>query len=146
MSPHDNTIADSRSNGVVAVICKDRQFLVIKRGPDVIAPGKICFPGGETEEGEPAEDAVLRELREELAVEGEVVDLIWKSVTPWEVSLSWWRVELKQDSSLQPNSREVQWVGWLGSRELMDSPNLLESNRHFLKAIERGEISSLVDG
>ena len=52
MSPHDTTIADSRSNGVVAVICKDQQFLVIKRGPDVIAPGKICFPGGETEAGE----------------------------------------------------------------------------------------------
>jgi 8-oxo-dGTP diphosphatase len=146
MSSHDTTIADSRSNGVVAVICKDRQFLVIKRGTDVIAPGKICFPGGETQAGESAEDAVLRELREELGVEGEVVDLIWKSVTPWEVSLSWWRVELKQDSSWQPNSREVQWVGWLGSRELMDSPNLLESNRHFLEAIERGEILSPVDG
>ena len=146
MSPHGTTIADSRSNGVVAVICKDQQFLVIKRGPDVIAPGKICFPGGEIEAGEAAEDAVLRELREELGVEGEVVDLIWKSVTPWEVSLSWWRVELKQDSSLQTNSREVQWVGWLGSKELMDSPDLLESNRHFLEAIERGEISSPVDG
>ena len=146
MSLHDTTIADSRSNGVVAVICKDHQFLVIRRGSDVIAPGKICFPGGKTEAGEPAEAAVLRELREELGVEGEVVDLIWKSVTPWDVALSWWRVKLEQDKPWQPNSKEVQWVGWMGSSELMDSPDLLESNRHFLEAIERGDISSPFDG
>ena len=145
MSPHDTTIADSRSNGVVAVICKDRQFLVIKRGSGVIAPGKICFPGGETEPGEPEEAAVIRELREELGLAGEVLQLLWRSVTPWDVALSWWRVNLKSGSLCQPNIKEVQWVGWMGVSELMQSPDLLESNRHFLEALERGEILSLFD-
>lgn len=146
MSPHDNTIADSRSNGVVAVICKDRQFLVIKRGLDVIAPGKICFPGGETEPGETEEVAVIRELREELGVAGKALQRIWRSVTPWDVALGWWRVELPPDSLCQPDRKEVQWVGWMGVQELMQSPDLLESNRHFLEALERGEILSLFDG
>ncbi len=145
MSPHDTTIADSRSNGVVAVICKDRQFLVIKRGSDVIAPGKICFPGGETEPAEPEEAAVIRELREELGLAGEVLQLLWRSVTPWDVALSWWRVDLKPGSLCQPNIKEVQWVGWMGVPELMQSPDLLESNRHFLDALEQGEILSLFD-
>ena len=145
MSPHDTTIADSRSNGVVAVICKDRQFLVIKRGSDVIAPGKICFPGGETEPGEAEKVAVIRELREELGVTGEALQPIWRSVAPWGVALGWWRVELAQGSVCQPDRTEVQWVGWMGMRELLQSPDLLESNRHFLEAIERGEILSLFE-
>ena len=145
MSLHDTTIVDSGSNGVVAVICKDRQFLVIKRASDVIAPGKICFPGGKTGLGEPEEVAVLRELREELDLSGDVRQLLWRSVTPWDVALSWWWVELKSDCLWQPNSTEVQWVGWMGTLELMQSPDLLESNRHFLEAIERGEVLSLFD-
>ena len=146
MSPHNTTNADSRSNGVVAVICKDRQFLVIQRGPDVIAPGKICFPGGEIEPGETEEVAVIRELREELGLAGKVLELVWRSVTPWDVALSWWRVELSAGDLCQPNFKEVQWVGWMGVRELMQSTDLLESNRHFLEAMERGEILSLFDG
>ena len=68
MSLHDTTISNSRSNGVVAVICKDGQFLVIKRATNVIAPGKICFPGGKLRPGEAEKVAVIRELKEELGL------------------------------------------------------------------------------
>ena len=146
MSLHDNTIADPRSNGVVAVICEDRQFLVIKRGPNVIAPGKICFPGGKAEPGESEKSAVIRELDEELGVAGEVIRLVWRSMAPWQVALSWWHVKLETGSRWQPNPDEVAWVGWMGPQELTQSPDLLESNRHFLEALDRGEILSVLDG
>jgi len=146
MSLHDTTISNSRSNGVVAVICKDGQFLVIKRATNVIAPGKICFPGGKLRPGEAEKVAVIRELKEELGLTGEVIQLLWRSITPWDVALSWWHVELKAAELWRPNPDEVDWVGWMRTEELLRCSALLESNRHFLEAMGRGEVLAFLDG
>lgn len=127
------------------MICQDDRFLVIKRAAHVIAPGEICFPGGATRTGESDRIAVEREVREELGVECEVGKRLWSSVTPWDVALTWWRVELPDPTSCHPNALEVAWVAWLTLGELTSSPDLLESNRQFLEAIERGEILSPLD-
>ena len=59
----------------LAVAVKDKKFLLIKRG---IPPKKGVwgFPSGFIESGETAEEACLRELREETGVSGEVIKLI----------------------------------------------------------------------
>jgi 8-oxo-dGTP diphosphatase len=54
---------------VAAVIIQHGRFLVCKR-PDAKRHGGLFeFPGGKVHRGESAEDALRRELREELAVE-----------------------------------------------------------------------------
>ena len=57
---------------VGAAILKDCRCLAARRGPDVALPGKWEFPGGKVESGETPEEALAREVAEELGLEIEV--------------------------------------------------------------------------
>jgi 8-oxo-dGTP diphosphatase len=67
---------------VAAVIIRDGCVLACRRNPDRSAGGLWEFPGGKVEPGESVEDALAREIREELGVEIEVGELIHRATTP----------------------------------------------------------------
>jgi 8-oxo-dGTP pyrophosphatase MutT (NUDIX family) len=125
--------------GVAGVVVRERRLLVIRRSHLVRAPGKYCFPGGRKEEGETEESALVREFHEELGVSVRPVRLLWRSVTPWQVSLSWWLAELAADAALTLCADEVESAHWLTIDELRRLPDLLESNLAFLDALRQGE-------
>ncbi len=129
-----------RRRGVVAVVVRQGRFLVIRRAAAVVAPGMICFPGGEGEGAETEEETLVREIREELGVAIEPIRRVWRSVTPWQVELSWWLSRIAEGERLRPNPAEVASVHWQTAEELRRLPNLLESNHHFLDALDAGEI------
>ena len=52
-----------------ALIDRDGRVLVQKRSPDRSMAGLWEFPGGKCEDGERPEDALIRELHEELGIE-----------------------------------------------------------------------------
>ncbi len=52
-----------------AIIYRDNAVLVTQRGPAMKHPGKWEFPGGKIEPGESDEASVIRELKEELAID-----------------------------------------------------------------------------
>jgi 8-oxo-dGTP diphosphatase len=54
---------------VAALIVRDGQILLGKRGPGTRSPGKWSFPAGFVERGEQVEAAVAREVREETGLE-----------------------------------------------------------------------------
>ena len=128
--------------GVVAVIVREGRFLVIRRSQTVIAPGMYCFPGGGIEGQETDATALVRELREELAVEIRANRLLWTCVTPWNVHLSWWLSEFVSTGELEliPNPAEVESVHWLTCEEMLALPDLLASNRCFLDAVSKKQI------
>lgn len=129
-----------RRCGAVAVVCRQRRLLVIRRSRHVVAPGAYCFPGGAIECGESEEQALVRELQEELSVEVVPVRRLWQSVTPWQVELAWWSAELAPGALPRPAPAEVESFHWYTLDEMAALPDLLESNRQFLAAISRGEI------
>jgi len=129
-----------RRRGAVGVVYSGGRFLVIRRSASVVAPLKYCFPGGAIEPGESEEVALIRELQEELAVQATPLRRLWCSVTPWNVELCWWLVQLSPDCQPTPNPAEVETVHWLTSKEMLELPELLESNRAFMKAVATGEI------
>ena len=133
-------IHDPRSRGVVAVIVRDGRFLVMRRSDMVIAPGMICFPGGGIELGESQIEALVREIHEELGVTIQPLRRIWESVTPWGVRLCWWLCRLDEQVTPIPNPAEVAECFWLTNAEMAKLPDLLESNHHFLAALQSGEI------
>lgn len=57
-------------NVVVGILCDGSNFLVERRRIDEeIDPGIVCLPGGHVRIGEDREEALKRELREELGIE-----------------------------------------------------------------------------
>lgn len=127
--------------GVVAVVRRGDQFLVIRRSQLVRAPGMHCFPGGAIESGEDEPDAVRREMLEELTLECQPRRLLWRSLTAWGVELAWWLTEI--DAAAQPvaNPLEVGAFQWLTAAEMRALTQLLPSNIEFLDAWESGTIA-----
>jgi 8-oxo-dGTP pyrophosphatase MutT (NUDIX family) len=126
--------------GVVAVIVRDRRFLVIRRSQTVVAPGAFCFPGGGVEGEESEHAALVREIQEELGATVRPCERIWQSVTPWSVELAWWTAELDGGEKIVPNPAEVESVHWHTAEELRSLAGLLASNHGFLDALASGEI------
>ena len=126
--------------GVVAVIARGPQFLVIERSNQVVAPGAFCFPGGAIEGEETEEAALVRELQEELGVNIRPIRKLWQSLTPWNVDLSWWLADLAAGLTLEPNPLEVAAVHWLTPAEMLALAGLLESNRSFLSMLADKQI------
>ena len=129
----------ARRHGVVAVVFRRGQFLAIRRSRHVVAPGAVCFPGGGVESGESEDQAVSREMMEELGVHAIPMRRIWESLTSRNVFLGWWRTAIAEPIRLNPNSKEVADVSWLSSEELVRQEGLLNSNCEFLQAYARGE-------
>jgi 8-oxo-dGTP diphosphatase len=126
--------------GAVAIMMCDGRMLVIRRSRSVVAPLTYCFPGGGIHRGESEEEALVREVREELGITVRPVRRLWQCVTAWKVQLAWWLGELEPDAVPVPNPAEVESIHWLTPAEMARLPNLLESNREFLELVRRGEI------
>jgi 8-oxo-dGTP pyrophosphatase MutT (NUDIX family) len=117
--------------GVVAVIPRGDALLVIQRSYEVRAPGAYCFPGGGVEPGESEPAALVRELREELALVVSPLERLWNMRTAWGVDLAWWLADAAAQQPC-PNPAEVAQVLWLPPDEIRRLPNLLSSNHAFL--------------
>lgn len=126
--------------GVVGVIAEEGRLLVIRRAQAVIAPGKLCFPGGAIEPGETETEALIRELHEELGIAVRPVRRVWENVTARGVTLAWWLVE-RDGQACVPNPHEVESVAWFTPEELLCRRDLLDSNRQFLSAVAAGQIT-----
>jgi 8-oxo-dGTP diphosphatase len=106
---------------VAAVFARDDQVLVCRRAADRAAGGRWEFPGGKIESGESPEDALRREILEELGVLITVGDLINTGVTDVDgrsIELSGYRVI---DYSPSPtSSTDHDQLCWRPVAELAD--------------------------
>lgn len=137
-----NTFGSKRPpDGAVGVIVhQDGRLLVIERAATVRAPGRLCFPGGGVEDGETEQEAVERELHEELGIAVRAARRLWQSETEFGVLLSWWLLSLLPDQVISPNPDEVAHCFWMEQDEIAAHPDTLQSNREFLAAVRRGEV------
>lgn len=58
--------ADEEMDVVAAIITSGEKILITKRPPGSYMEGKWELPGGKVEENETREEALIREIREEL--------------------------------------------------------------------------------
>jgi mutator protein MutT len=70
--------APPRLVAVAAVIERDDRFLLTRRQTGVHLEGLWEFPGGKVDAGESHAAALRRELREELATDAEIADLVFE--------------------------------------------------------------------
>lgn len=135
------TTSDQGRHGVVAVIQEESRFLIIRRSQFVKAPNLLCLPGGGIELGETFEEAMHRELQEELNLSVTIHRHIWTSTTRWGTKLEWMYCSRHPLSIPHPNPDEVAEVLWLRAEELRHRTDLLGSLPDFLDALSKGEIS-----
>jgi len=141
MAESDTKHCDDGRHAVVAVIVEQSRFLVIRRSEFVRAPGLICFPGGGIENGEDFEEAIRREMREELLLEVDVMEHLWASVTRWGTKLEWLLCRRQPNSDPIPTPAEVAEVMWLSHSELKERPDLLGSLPDFFEALRKREFT-----
>jgi 8-oxo-dGTP diphosphatase len=97
---------------VAAVIETDERFLVTRRQPGVHLAGLWEFPGGKIDNDEPHAAALRRELEEELDVEVEVGECVYRTVHAYAdrtVELHFYRCVLRGEP--RPLlGQEMRWV------------------------------------
>ena len=104
------------------------------------APLKLCLPGGTIEPGESEDQTLVREMREELAIDVTPVRCCYRSRTPWGTLLAWWIGNLAPDVTPRANPAEVAEWFWMTPAEINAARGALPSLPEFFRAVDRGEI------
>ena len=125
---------------VVSVIFDGSRFLTIKRSQKVKAPGAIGFAGGGVEPSESQEDAIVREMREELGVDVTPIKRVWTCHSPRGVELNFWQVRFAGEQKIKLDPDEVEFYAWHTPGSLREQFNLISSAVPFLDAWNAGEI------
>ena len=118
--------------GVIGLLSRGSEYLMIRRALNVPKGGTWCFPGGHVEPGETPRRAVTRELAEELGIEvrptkrlGAVRILDSRHI------LVVWRVE-HLSGEFRPRQAEVADVRWVRLAEIATITPGLPSNARVL--------------
>lgn len=98
---------------VGAVLVKDDRIFAAKRGSGKSMAGLWEFPGGKIEPGETPEQALKRELMEELSIEVDVQDRIVTSqhdTGSTVINLSTYYCKLISGAPTPSEHQEIRWV------------------------------------
>lgn len=104
---------------VGAIIERDGTVFAARRNPERSAGGLWEFPGGKIEAGETPEQALVRELQEELGVEvsvGELVDTSLSRVADLTIELACYRARL--EGAAPTSSTDHDALTWVPIDEL----------------------------
>jgi 8-oxo-dGTP diphosphatase len=119
---------------VIAVLRKDDRVLAILRGPDVISPGWWTLPGGRIERGESEEEALVRELWEELGLHVTPLVKVWECDTDdGDFHLHWWTADF--EGELHPEASEIAETRWVTPTEFLELEPTFGGDREFVEHV-----------
>ena len=110
------------------VVCREGRIMICQRKSGGHQPLKWEFPGGKLEAGESPEQALARELREELGIEvrvGRILDAQRIADDGRDLLVLFYSAEI---ASGEPEPLDCNAVAWAGISELL-SYDLAESDR-----------------
>lgn len=119
---------------VAAVICDNKQILATQKGYGDFE-GLWEFPGGKVESGENLEDAIIREIREELSCTISVIKRIctvYHTYPQFELVMHCFDCEISYGKLQLIEHKSARW---LGLNEL-DSLNWLPADLEVVKALK----------
>lgn len=124
-----------------AVIYRDGQILVGQRRKEGRHPYKWEFPGGKVEYGESPQQALARELCEELQIDAQVGAELARYEHDYPggncVHLLFFAV---QEFAGEPAAREFEQICWIDPQSL-PSLDFLEGDLDFVKRLARGDFA-----
>jgi 8-oxo-dGTP diphosphatase len=129
------TRAPLPGEAVVPILRRDGRVLVIRRGPGVMLPGYWCPPSGRIEAGETPEQAVIREVAEELGLIATPIAKVWECPTDdGDFLLHWWLTGIER-YDVRPDPREVAEVRWVTPDEFLELHPTFAGDREFFAAV-----------
>jgi 8-oxo-dGTP diphosphatase len=121
-----------RTQAVVAVLRSEDRLLIIKRASGVILPGYWTPPSGRIEPGETHEQALIREVEEELGVKATPIAKVWECPTDdGEFLLHWWTAEIGSHE-LRLDPTEVADARWVTCEEFLELEPTFSGDRDFI--------------
>jgi 8-oxo-dGTP diphosphatase len=117
-----------------ALYHRDGRVLIAERPPGKHMAGRWEFPGGKVANGETEEQALTRELREELGVQVTASRPFMRLSHEYDdrvVELSMWLVD---SFTGEPQSLEGQRLKWVTPAQLLQE-DILEADRPFVEAL-----------
>ena len=102
----------------VALIRRGREFLISQRCKDDTFGSFWEFPGGRREQNESFEDCVIREVKEEIGIEIQVVKKFTDMKKVYKERIIWLNFYLCSYISGDPRPIECQKVRWVDVSEL----------------------------
>ena len=121
---------------VGAAIVLDGRCLVAKRGPDMTLPGKWEFPGGKVEPSESPEQALVREIVEELGIQIKVGRLLGRGSSSNASRTVVLDVYAATWLDGKPSPREHAALIWADAEELEDF-DWAEADLPVISAVQR---------
>lgn len=119
-----------------ALIDEQGQVLIAARPPGKHMAGRWEFPGGKIADGETPQEALRRELREELGIEVQQCRLEMSRVHAYpdrEVELMFHVVEAWSGTPASLDGQALRWV----PLERLDREDILEADLPFIHALQR---------
>ncbi len=119
--------------GIVAIIERAGRYLMIRRPDHTRAGGYWCFVGGAIEDGESQEQALVREVREEVGLEVAPGEKVWECLSIYkEWILHCWTVR-DSGGEVQAEPEEVAEYRWLTVDQIMRLAQLMPSVPEFFR-------------
>ena len=120
---------------VAGLLWRDGRVLICQRDAHGAFPGKWEFPGGKVEAGEKPEEALRRELFEELGINAEIAEEVWRTVHQYPghapIELIFFSIGRYQGD---PENRAFQQMRWAKPQE-MRTYDFLEADRPFIEQL-----------
>ena len=120
---------------IVAVLRRAGRVLAIRRGPSVSRPGYWQPLSGKVEPGETQEQAVVREVFEEVGLTVSAGAKVWESETDDGLfRLHWWTADADR-GEVVPDPVEVAEARWVTPEEFLTLDPVFEGDREFFERI-----------
>jgi 8-oxo-dGTP pyrophosphatase MutT (NUDIX family) len=128
----------AQREAIVAVLRRADRVLVIERGPKARRPGYWAPLSGTLEPGETQEEALVREVREEVGLTVSPLAKVWESETDDRLfRLHWWTAEAGTDDVVA-DPGEVSDVRWVTAEEFLAMDTVFDGDREFFERILPG--------
>lgn len=117
-----------------AIICRHKQILATQRGYGAFS-GMWEFPGGKVEAGESPQEALLREIKEELAIEiniGELFGHIEYDYPQFHLSLDCFLCEMASEKFTLNEHQDAKWL----NKETIDQVEWLPADLDIIKRLK----------
>ena len=113
-------MTDNQIEVVGAAIIKNQKVLAMQRSETMTLPGLWEFPGGKIEADESEEEALVREIKEELNIDIEILDYVNEASYPYDFGTVCLKVYTAQIIEGEISLEEHRDGKWLAADELYE--------------------------